>query len=172
MIFSMLCSIGSAAAAPPLPAEPADATASVTVKAQRELRILSAQILKLQDQIYSDYNKVNTNREFDIVCTVEVPTDSHFKYRRCLPEFVHAAREGEALDFIQQTGAPGGHPARPASMVVLEKRDDFTRHFRTVIHSHPALLELDQKLGELQKDYEAALKQRRKGSSGDWLPTR
>jgi hypothetical protein len=169
MTLLMLCSIGSAAATPPTPAEPSDATASVTVKAQREkLRVLSALMVKLEVQIYSDYNKLNPHHQYDIVCTLDVPTDSHFKNRQCLPAFVHEARADEALDFVQQLGGLGGHPARPASMEILDKRDDFRKNYRQVINSHPELLKLDRKYGELRKDYEAVLTGRLKDHMIDW----
>lgn len=169
MVFLMLCSIGSAAAAPPIPAEPSEATASITVRARRErLRVLSTQLVRLEDQLFSDYNKLNPQHQYDIVCITDIPTDSHLRNRQCLPAFVHEARADEALDFIQQAGGLAGHPARPASMVILEKRDDFKKNYRTVVNSHPELLKLDRKYGELQKAYEAALTGRLEDHMIDW----
>jgi hypothetical protein len=156
----MLFSIRINAAAPPAAVEPSGPTDSVTVKAHREkLRVLSARMVKLEDQIYSDYNKLNPHHEYDIVCTADAQTNSHLRNRQCLPVFVHDARADEAQDFLQQVGALGGHPARPASMVVQEKRDDFTKNYRQVINSHPELLKLDREYGELEKAYEAELKE-------------
>lgn len=169
VVLLMLCSIGLAAAAPPVPAEPSDATASVTVQAQRQkLMDLSVQMAKLEDRIYSDYNKLNPHHQYDIFCTLDVPTDSHLRNRQCLPAYVEEARADEALDFVQQAGGMGGRPARPASMVVLQNRDDFIKNYRRVINSHPELLELDRKYGELQKAYQAALHGRLKDHMIDW----
>lgn len=169
MALVLLCSIGSAAAGPAIPTEPSEADASITVKAKREkLRVLSAQMVKLEDQIYADYNRLNLHHQYDIVCAINVPTGSLLKNRQCLPAFVREAREGEALDFLQQLGGLGGHPARPAGMVILEKREDFTKNYRNVINSHPELLKLDQKYGELEKDYEAVLTGRLQDHMIDW----
>jgi hypothetical protein len=160
LILSLLFSIGINAAALSNAAEPAAPPLdSVTVKAHREnLRVLSARMVKLEDQIYSDYNKLNPHPQYNIVCTVDARTNSHLRNRQCLPVFVHDARANEALDFLQQVGALGGHPARPASMVVEETRDDFKRNYREVIHSNPELLKLDQEYGLLEKAYEAELR--------------
>jgi hypothetical protein len=165
LILSLLFSVVSNAAAPSNVAEPSGPVDSVTVKAHREkLRALSARMVKLEDQIYSDYNRLNPRPQYNIVCTVAAPTNSHLRSRQCLPVFVHDAREDEALDLLQQLGVLGGRPARPASMVIEEKRDDFKKNYRQVINSHPELLKLDQEYGVLEKDYEAVLK--------EMLPTR
>ena len=172
LILSLLFGIGINAAAPSNAAEPsAPPLDSVTVKAHREnLRVLSARMVKLEDQIYSDYNKLNPHPQYNIVCTVDAPTNSHLRYRQCLPVFVHDAREGEALDLLQQLGVLGAHPARPASMVIEEKRDDFKKNYRQVINSHPDLLKLDQEYGVLEKDYEAMLKEMLPGASSGQDP--
>jgi hypothetical protein len=167
LIMSLLLSIGTNAAVPSNAAEPSGPPVdSVTVKAHREkLRVLSARMVKLEDRIYADYNKLNPHPQYNIVCTVDARTNSHLRNRQCLPVFVHDARADEALDFLQQVGALGGHPARPASMVVDEQRDDFKKNYRQVIHSHPELLKLDQEYGVLEKAYEAELRDLLKASS-------
>jgi hypothetical protein len=155
LILSMLVGIGTNAAVPSNAAELSGPVDSVTVKAHREkLRALSARMVKLEDQIYSDYNKLNPHPQYNIVCTVDAPTNSHLRYRQCLPVFVHDAREGEALDLLQQLGVLGAHPARPASMVIEEKD----------------LLKLDQEYGVLEKDYEAMLKEMLPGASSGQDP--
>jgi hypothetical protein len=160
LILSVLFSIGTNAVVPSNAAEPPGPMDSVTVKAHREeLRVLSARMVKLEDQLYADYNQLNPHPQYNIVCTVDAPTDSHLRNRQCLPVFVHDARADEALDFLQQLGFLGGHPARPAGMVVVEKRDDFKKNYRQVINSHPELLKLDEEYGVLEKDYEALLKE-------------
>lgn len=122
----------------------------------------------LEDQIFSDYNRLNPHHQYDIVCTLDVPTDSHFRNRQCLPTFVREARADEALSIFQGLRAVGGRPARPASMAILQQRDNFTRNYRKVINSHPELLKLDRQYGALQKDYQAVLAGRLKDHMIDW----
>jgi len=169
LILSLLFSIGISASAPSNAVDPsAPALDSVTVRAHREkLRVLSARMVKLEDQIYSDYNKLNPHPQYNIVCTVDAQTNSHLRNRQCLPVFVHDARTDEALDLLQQVGALGGHPARPAGMVVEEKRDDFKKNYREVIHSNPELLKLDQEYGLLEKAYEAELRELLRANSDE-----
>ena len=122
-------------------------------------KILRAQMVLLRDQIYSDYNKLNSDHQYDIVCTTDVPTDTHFKYLQCLPAFVKDAQVDAAMDFLEQTessNAIDGYPARPVSMVALARQDAFKKNFLKVMKSHPELRNLALKYQALEKDYEAA----------------
>jgi hypothetical protein len=167
IVLVLLRSIGAAAASPPSTAPPSYPPDEVIIDAQREkLSVLRTQIVKLEDQIYSDYNKLNSDHQYDIICTTDVPTDSHLGNRQCLPVYVHGARTGEAMNYLDQFRSGSGvdgYPGRPASMVILERRDAFMKNFRKVINSHPELLKLDREDGELRREYEAVRKQKFKG---------
>jgi hypothetical protein len=66
LILSMLFGFGTNAAVPSNAAEPSGPMDSVTVRAHREkLRVLSARMVKLEDQIYSDYNKLNPHPQYN-----------------------------------------------------------------------------------------------------------
>lgn len=162
LLLLILVGIGTTEAAPPTTSEPSDPVASAAANAQREKpRILREQMLMLRDQIYSDYNKLNSDHQYDIVCTTDVPTDSHMKNRQCLPAFVKDAQVGAAMDFLEETELNNdidGYPARPVSMVALAKQDEFKKNFGKVMKSHPELLGLGLKYQSLEKDYEAARK--------------
>lgn len=163
VVVVMLIGIAQAEPAPPNPATPSDSAAEVIVSAQRaKLSAMRVQITKVQETIYADYNKLNTDREYAIVCTTDMPTDSHIPDRNCLPVFAESAQQEAAQDFMSQFHLDG-HAAPPASMVVLRKRYDFIEHYKKVIHSHPELLKLDGELGDLEKRYEAARKQKLNG---------
>jgi hypothetical protein len=167
MVLLLLCPIAVALAAPAPPPE-ASATNEVSVYARREkLRVLHAQLVKIEDQIFADYNKFNTHHQYDIICEMYVRTDSHIRYRTCLPAFVHTAHEDASQDFMNQFHLDG-HPAQPASMVVARQRQDFKRNYRKVISSHPELLELDRQYGELQKSFEALQRETFNGKLIDW----
>jgi hypothetical protein len=148
LVLLMLVSIGTAAAAPPL--------------SQREkLRILSAQMINLEDQIYSEYNKFNSDHQYDIVCSMDLPTDTHFKNRQCLPAYIKDAQVEAAMSFLDQAGLGvdlGSYPGRPVSMVALGKRDAFKKNFRKVFMSHAELLKLDHEYAALEKNYQTASK--------------
>jgi hypothetical protein len=155
LLLLLLAGIELAAAAPPDPHAP-DNEAEVIVKSRREkLSELKPQIIKLENQIYSDYNRLNPDHQYDIICTTGAPTDSHLQNRMCLPAFVRSAREAEAANLLSQFNLDG-HPAPPASMVVLAKRQSFKENYRHVIHAHPELLKLDREYGDLVKRYDDA----------------
>ena len=93
-LIATLAALSATAVAEP-PASPADPDAAqVSVYARRaKLRVLHAQLIKLEGQIYADYNKVNTEHRYDIVCDTYVETGSRFSNRRCLPAFAHTATQ-------------------------------------------------------------------------------
>jgi hypothetical protein len=161
-VLLMLVSIGAAAASAPITFGPSDPVTATTAMTQREkMRFLSAQLVRLEDQIYSDYNRLNSDHQYDIVCTMDLPTDTHFKNRLCLPAFVRDAQVDAAKDMLEETGSAvflGGYPARPVSMVTLGKWDEFKSNYRKVFMSHPELLKLGQEYAALQKEYEATRK--------------
>lgn len=156
VVLVVLGSAGTAAASPPDPRSPSDTTDEVIVNAQREkLSVLRAQVVMLEDQIYSEYNKLNPDHQYDVTCITDVPTNSLLRNRQCLPEYARRALHDAAQSLL-----PFGYPARPASMVILEKHKDFQKNYRTVINTHAELLKLDREYGELVKHYEAVRKQK------------
>ena len=116
-------------------------------------------MLVLRDQIYSEYNKRNSDHRYDILCTADVPTATHFKDRESLPAFMKDAQVDAAMDFLEETesnSAIDGYPARPVSMIALAQQDAFKSNFLKVMKSHPKLRNLALKYQALEKDYDAA----------------
>jgi len=145
-------------AAPPQPAAPASAQAEVIVSFQRERPSdLHAQIVRIEDRLFAAYDKLNPDHQYDIICRTDATTGTLLRSRTCLPAFVRSAREAEADDLLSQFHLDG-HPAPPASMVIMAKRQSFKDHYRRIIHAHPELLRLDQEYGELLRRYQAVRK--------------
>jgi hypothetical protein len=54
------------------PAFAGDEIAEVEIEAQREqLHVMQAEIIKLEDQFFAEYNKLNTDHPYDSFCTFE-----------------------------------------------------------------------------------------------------
>src|SRR5688572_9100926 len=68
---------------------PADRLPEVEINARRQkLADMRARIVEAEDRFYEEYNKLNLSDDFDMVCHMETPIDSHLKSRVCRPVFV------------------------------------------------------------------------------------
>ena len=130
----------------------------VEINAQREkLTVMRAEMVKLEDQFYSEYNKLNTDHQFDVFCDREAATGTLIKTRVCRPVFVSRATEDEAQALLR------GDPVPPASMVILTKETDYEKNMLDVINNHPQLRRLVRERETLGKRYEAVRKKKLKG---------
>jgi hypothetical protein len=141
-----------------VPQKPADPLAEVEINAQREkLSAMRAEIVKLEDRFYTEYNKLNSDHQYDMVCTVEAPTGTILQSRKCQPAFVNTATRDEALGFL------GGYSVPPASVVVNGKWPDYEKNMLGVINKHAELRKLIRERDALEKRYQAVRKQKLKG---------
>lgn len=130
----------------------------VEINAQREkLSVMRAEMVKLEEQFYTEYNKLNTDHQYDIFCDVEAATGTLLKARVCRPVFVSRATEAEARGLLD------GHPAPPASMIILAKEADYEKNLLAVINQHPELRKLARERDALSKRYDAVRKKKLKG---------
>jgi hypothetical protein len=173
-----------------VPAVPLD---EVEVIAQREkLEALRAEIQRLEEQFYAEYNEVNTSPEYDFVCTTETNPNSRLAQRVCVPAYL-----GEATrvpkDFVcpkvMRTGShvaryTGGRVAqqrcgemfvarlRCANPETLAKTAEYKKSMTNVLARHPELRKLMQEHQELAQRYEALQKQHPAGAKDMASPSR
>jgi hypothetical protein len=139
-------------------AEPAEPLPEVEINAQREkLSVMRAEMVKLEDRFYADYNRLNTDDEFDIVCGMEAATGTKLKSRVCKPVFVNRATEEEALAFLT------GRPVKPAMITILAKSPAYEKNVLDIVNKHPELRKLVRQRESLEKRYERVRKQKFKG---------
>ena len=60
----------------------------ITVIGQRSIMSLRIQVDKAVDRMYSIYNEINQDDDYDIVCRREAPTGSRIKRKLCTPVYV------------------------------------------------------------------------------------
>jgi len=65
----------------------------ITVLGERSFFTLRLEIEAAEEEVYGLFNELNTNDDFDVKCTREVYTGSHFKRRSCMAAYL---REAEA----------------------------------------------------------------------------
>ena len=142
-----------------IPEKPADPLAEVEINAQREkLSVMRAEMVKLEDRFYAEYNKLNSDHQYDMVCNVDAPTGTRLKSRSCQPVFVNTATEEEAKSFLW-----GGHTVPPAIMVINGKWPAYEKNMLSVINQHAELRKLIREREALGKRYEAVRKIKFKG---------
>jgi hypothetical protein len=110
---------------------------------------LRQKMIKVEDQFYSLYNKVNKDKDFNVNCHIETPTGRIIKERVCRVEFIEDAERTEVQAMLD------GHNAPPADMVAQARESEFERHFLQVVNSDPRLVKLVREREALGRKYDA-----------------
>ena len=139
---------------------PQDPLAEVEIEARRaDLSTMKTDLLKLEQQFYDEYNKLNTDRDLDITCTIDTPTGTHVGVRFCQPVFAEQA-VGEAA----RAGARG-YDAPAAGFVILLRTPEYQKHLIDIVSQHPELLELLKERNALAERYASARRWKAGGGS-------
>lgn len=104
---------------------------------------------QLEDKFYDEYNKLNTDHQWDVNCGREAPTGSRFEHRVCTPVFVNNV-ERDFYSNVFQGHADGGS----VWLWVQPKRDAFKKNMVDAVNKNPKLLELLMKRNAAQQRYE------------------
>jgi hypothetical protein len=108
LIAILLCSAhASFAMEAPASAGGGQLIEEITVTGQRSLFDLRLQVTDAEDAMYALFNELNTDDEYDVVCTIETRMFSHVKQRVCLPVYARDAEMEEAQNMMRGTqGVP------------------------------------------------------------------
>ena len=137
---------------------PGDPIAEVQINSQREkLSELRTEMVALEDRFNSQYNTLNKNRQFEVVCTTEARTGTLMQSRVCRPAFIDdataAVAQGNKAGFLT------------ADQAIFLKQAEYRKNLLAVIGKNPALAQLLKERVTLQKRYEALSKQIFKGKA-------
>jgi hypothetical protein len=108
---------------------------------------------ELEDQFYDEYNKLNTDHQWDVSCEREAPTGSRFERRVCTPTFVKS---------IEHDYFVNGHHASVWNWV-QPKREAFKKNMADSVNRNPKLLELLMKRKAVEQRYEELRKKKFSG---------
>jgi hypothetical protein len=110
---------------------------------------------QLEDKFYDEYNKLNTDHQWDVNCNREAPTGTRFKRRVCTPVFVDRIEH----DFYRNTLQ--GHAGAGSVWIWIQpKREGFKKNMVDAVNKNPKLLELLMKRNAAQQRY-VALRQKK-----------
>ena len=118
-----------------------DSIDEVEVEGKRvKLSAMRAELEKLEEQFYAEYNKVNTVRQYDVFCGLRLVTGSRVPRRFCRPAFLEHLREERDTPTFEQ--------AAPNAYLTLRRTQDYQKNMVEVVARHPDLF-------VLVKDYNA-----------------
>lgn len=131
----------------------------VTVRGRYEkLSAMRKEYEQLEDKFYEEYNKLNTDHQWDVNCRSEAATGTNIKSRVCTPVFV---------DRIMQqfwSNELGGHAEGGSPWVWIEaKRTAYQDNLRQQVRKNPKLLELLMKRDAAAQRYAAVRKKKFEG---------
>jgi hypothetical protein len=123
----------------------------------KKLYQMRKDIIDAEKLFISAYNELNTDKDFDLSCSMYTPTGTHISSFVCKPAFFARAQEDEASNAI------GGYFALDAQIVWLERQDEYRKHALAVINSHPELLRLIRNREKLEEIFYKSRQERMKG---------
>ncbi len=118
-----------------------------------KLSAMRKEFVQLEDRFYDEYNKLNTDHQWDVHCRMEAPTGSHFQYRVCTPLFV---------DKIEQEITAGSLFGSPWAYIQA-KKPDYQKNMVDQVGKSPKLLELLMKRKAAEERYYAVRKKKFEG---------
>jgi hypothetical protein len=139
---------------------PQPAIPEVKILADYDTDHLSAMrkdIVKLEDDFYDAYNKLNDNRLYDVNCGWEIPTGTRFPVHVCAPVFQEHAEHDAAVSLLDT-----GSTAVESSL--QWQWQDYQKRMVALVSQHPELIKKLQEHSALLETY--AEVQKKKHANG------
>lgn len=129
------------------------------------------EMTKVEEQYFALYNKLNADRQFDMVCRREAETGSTFLKRVCKPRYLERAQQTAAAERMQsaiQASASASATTRGADVGASTAagvggttgglEEGFRKNMLEVLEKSPELQALGKKRDELQARLDALTK--------------
>lgn len=147
----------------------AASTAAASAEKASDIR---KEMAKVEEQYFALYNKLNTDRQYDMVCRREAETGTTFLKRVCKPRYVERAQQSAASERMQSaiqasatagaanTRGPdvGATAAGAAATTAASTEEGFRKNMLAVLEKSPELQELGRKRDALQARLDAMSK--------------
>ena len=124
----------------------------IQVLGSRTLYSIRMEIVDEENKIFSMFNELNSDDDFDILCDNIAPTGSHIRQRVCEPRFVTETRARMAQDFML-----GIHALNESSDLGVEtklQQDELEKEHLRIAAEYPEYLEMLTKLMTLRTTLE------------------
>jgi hypothetical protein len=141
----------------------------VIIAAQREkLSRLREELQKTENAFYEEFNKINTDPQYETHCRFKSRAGSRISEHVCTPKFVDTAFEVEAQAFTRNYVDGHFYYAPPANEVILEKMPSYRKKVLELTQKDTKLGKTARDYLALTKHYDAVRKQKLKGKWFVW----
>jgi hypothetical protein len=121
----------------------------LSIESQRErLHAMQAELYRLEDVFFDQYNKVNDAYNYKVRCGWEL--EQGHRFHLCRPAFQTWAERDSVVDFTTH----GGILVSPY-LVVATRQRDYQKHLVQVVEQNPELLKVLQQRAELARNFVA-----------------
>ena len=124
----------------------------IQVLGSRTLYSIRMEIVDEENKIFSMFNELNSDDDFDILCDNIAPTGSHIKQRVCEPRFVTETRARMAQDFMLGIGAL--NESSDLGVETKLQQDELEKEHLRIAAEYPEYLEMLTKLMTLRTTLE------------------
>lgn len=156
-LLGALCASASFAMEAPIADSAGQPIEEITVTGQRSLFELRMQVSAAEDAMYALFNELNSDDQYDIVCTVEIRYFSHLKQKQCVPQYASAALMNEVQDAMR------GVPGMPAAALLARHEPRLEAKFQELVGQNHELFQAVARHYELNEIWRA----RRRTHFGD-----
>ena len=125
----------------------------IQVLGSRTLYSIRMEIVDEENKIFSMFNELNSDDDFDILCDNIAPTGSHIRQRVCEPRFVTETRARMAQDFMLGMGAL--NESSDLGVETKLQQDELEKEHLRIAAEYPEYLEMLRKLMNLRTTLES-----------------
>ena len=147
----MMCmlSVASLAQSDDVPPDETNTTIDeITVMGVRELGQLRAELVRAEDYVYTMYNELNDDDDYDIICKLQAPIGSQIKRRVCQARLYRDGLAAETVDDDNNTLIVAPKLSKKKHSQILRDK------MRKVASENPQLVVALRKRLELQQRFD------------------
>jgi hypothetical protein len=114
------------------------------------------QLAAVTAEFYALYNKLNTDRQYDMICKKDPETGTRFEKNVCLPRYARESQHSVAIEYMQAAthafsiGYGIAMPGEVSSKGSSPKWDGYLDNIRGVLEKSPELQALAEKRDDLR----------------------
>lgn len=168
----VLVSFSTFARQSPQPVSEDEHIERITVYGEKSIRELNKEIKKMTKSFFKDYNKLNQNNQYAVICKKQSQANTSIKTQYCEPRYVKSHRgqviatrvfgnDPSALSGIDLTDGGVTDALAISRLVNLNgmsrvppsQNKKFNAHVAELMKKHPHLVEKFQKILALQEEY-------------------
>lgn len=130
-----------------------DEVERITVYGRKTLPQLRNQIQKASLSFFKDYNKINDDHQYAMICKKERIPGSNFKATNCEPRFVKSRRSDMLATQLNSGAGLSNTTMFGGANVSKTQKKKFNDHLVKLLKENPELLQKFNQLAELKQEF-------------------